>query len=248
MLARAEERAGHAPGVAQRLRARPQRLVQRLCGGQAAHLRVLHGVVGGRRLAVERGADALQRPLQRAARVGLQRGQDLVELDRRPGLRERDQPAVGERARRRRARLQVDVEVALEEQPRPDLQRRVAVQRLAVVVDAHRDERVVGVLVALGLDDLADVHAGDPDRRVRPQQVGALDDRLDLEVVAQRDRLREPEVRDEQGEEDGQQPRAQRRHPELLVASHFCNPRIEVLSTNVPWSPGTLPITCWFLV
>ena len=58
------------------------------------------------------------------ARVALQRGQHLVELHRRRRLGDRDRVAVVDGRRRRRARRDVDEEVALEEDARADLQRR----------------------------------------------------------------------------------------------------------------------------
>jgi hypothetical protein len=244
----AEERAEDLGVLLQGPRAGLERLVERLAAAHAAHRRVLDGVLRRRRLGVERLAEALQRLLERRARVGLQRGQHLVELDRRRGLRHRDQPAVVELAGAGRARLEVDVEVALEEQPRPDLHRRVAVDRLAVVVDAQRDDREVGLLVAPDLDDLADVDARDAHRRLRAQQVGVLDDGLDLEVVAERDRLGEAEVDDDRGQDQRQQAGADGRHPEVVVAPHLTTSGRVVLSTNMPWSPGSLPISWRSLV
>jgi len=58
------------------------------------------------------------------AGVGLQRGQDLVQLHRRAGVLDLDRVAVAELGRARRARVDVDEEVALEEDPGTD--RRVA--------------------------------------------------------------------------------------------------------------------------
>src|SRR5205085_10279265 len=98
-------------------------------------------------------------------------GEDLVELHRATRLRERDHPAVGQLAAGGGAGLQVDVEVALEEQPRADLQLRVAVHRAAVVVDPHGHYGELRVAPAPDPLDLADVDARDPDRRARLEQV-----------------------------------------------------------------------------
>ena len=114
-------------------------------------------------------AELLQEDLQVLADRRLQRGQDLVELDRDRGLLEREHRARLELLAARGAGLQVDEQVALEEQPRAQLQGRVLVDRAGVLVELHRDHRgveTVAVLVGEVLDrgHLADVHAGDPDR------------------------------------------------------------------------------------
>ena len=59
----------------------------------------------------ERLAEAEQGRAQVLADRLLQRGQDLVELDRIGGLADRDRPAVGEVRRRGRARMDVDEEL-----------------------------------------------------------------------------------------------------------------------------------------
>src|SRR4029453_15990633 len=63
--------------------------------------------------------------LELRARRRVQRREDLVHLPGPRGLAERDRVAVAERRRARRARLDVDEEVAVEEDARPDLHRRV---------------------------------------------------------------------------------------------------------------------------
>ena len=87
-------------------------------------------------------------------------------------------------ARARRARLEVDEEVALEEDARADLGRRVLVQRQRGVVELQHQHGAVGALHALDGLDLADLHARDPDRRVGPDRVRRLELRPDLEAAA----------------------------------------------------------------
>jgi hypothetical protein len=116
-----------------------------------------------RAAAVDRFRQAVHEAREVLARAGSQRRQDLVELDRRRGLRERDRAALGEDRRGGRAGPQVDEEVALEEQPRAHLERGVAVQRQPGLLDRHRhDRRRAGP--ALDLLDLADLDARDPHR------------------------------------------------------------------------------------
>ncbi len=98
-------------------------LVERFGGVHAMHLGKLFGVFGGARLARQGFAVVDQEVLQVRPRVGVQRVQNLVELDRIGGLRDRDRRPGGERPGRRAARLQFDEPVAFEEDPRPDLQR-----------------------------------------------------------------------------------------------------------------------------
>jgi hypothetical protein len=62
--------------------------------------------------------------------------------------------------------VQVGVEVALQEDPWPDVERRVGVERKPVVVDLHRHHRGLGRAGdVLDGDHLADVDPGDPHRR-----------------------------------------------------------------------------------
>ena len=86
----AQERLVHDRASCARLTAVAEGLVDPLAAGQALDDRVLGGVLGGRRLLVERLAVAGQRPLQAAPGVLLQRGQDLVDLHGGRGLRDRD--------------------------------------------------------------------------------------------------------------------------------------------------------------
>ena len=84
-----------------------------------------------------------QEDLEVAARVALERGQHVAELHRRRRLGHRDRAAVIELLGGRCARLEVDEEVALEEDPRPDLGRRVGVQLAEFVVADLTDPRSV---------------------------------------------------------------------------------------------------------
>ena len=122
---------------------------------------------------------ARKQQLEVVARVLLERREDLVQLNRRCRLRDRDRvPLVGGR-RRRAARLQVDEEVALEEDARPHLDRRVLVDRQRVVFECERDDRGAA-LTALDLLHLADLDARDPHRRARPELGRLLHDRAQL--------------------------------------------------------------------
>ncbi len=64
-----------------------------------------------------------------AARIGVQRVEDLIELNRIGGLGDRNRVARGDRRRRRRAGLQINEPVAFEQNACADLERRVAVNR-----------------------------------------------------------------------------------------------------------------------
>ena len=200
---RATSRSGSVPSSASltcgAAAQRPRRVlvgvVERLGGGLAARRRVGVAVVGRARLGVEPLGEPVEQVAQVLARVALQRGQHLVELDRRGGPRDLDRVAVVELRRRRRAGPQVDEEVALEEDARADLGRRVLVDRQPGVLDLHRHERLVGALLGLDRLDLADVDAGDPHGRVDAQRVGGLEDGVDAEAVRERDVLGEAEER-----------------------------------------------------
>jgi hypothetical protein len=206
MRFRPEERLVEDRRVAQCLGRVVERVVERLGAGVALGPRVRAAQrlrVRRRRVAVERAAVLLEQRLEVLARVRLERREDVVELDRRRGLRHPDRVARLERGRPRRARLQVDEEVALEEDPWPDLHRRVLVDRQPRLGDLHLDDREVGVLVAADLLDLADVHARDADGRVRPDARRRLEDRADAVALRERDVLREAEVRPDRDERDG---------------------------------------------
>ncbi len=116
------ERLRHDRALRERLVRRLPRLVERL--GASV-----------RETFAERG----QQQLQVRARVRLKRRQDLVELHRRRGLRDRERVALVDDRRAGAARLQVDEEVALQEDPRPHLERGVLVDRKRVVIERERD-------------------------------------------------------------------------------------------------------------
>ena len=124
--------------------------------------------------------------------------------------------------RARRARREIDEEVALEEDARPDLRRRVAVQRQPGVVDRHRHDRRWRCRPALDPLDLADLDARDPHRGVRAQPVGGREHRLDLERGRERDVLGEAEEdedrdHDQREQADGERGAARRRVREPAI-------------------------------
>ena len=154
-----------------------------------------------RRLAEARGALAVERlrvlveeGLEVLAGVGLERRQHLAEVDRRGRLRGGDRVVVVlQLGRRRRAGTEVDEGVALEEDARADLERRVAVDRQALVGDLHLDEAALAALERLDLRHLADVDAGDAHGRARLDVAGVLEGRREREGVGERVALREAE-------------------------------------------------------
>ena len=101
-----------------------------------------------------------QQQLQIVARVGVERGEDLVEVHVRQRLRRRDPLALGQLARLRGARRQLRRHV-LQPGLRPQQDRGVAVDRRVLALDLHPDDRPA----ALEVDarDLADLDAGDVD-------------------------------------------------------------------------------------
>jgi hypothetical protein len=226
------ERLGDRGGVAEERREDREGLVER-----------------HRALLVERRTELGQGAAQLLARAGLQRRQHLVELDRDPGLADRDRVPVIELLGRRRAGVQVDEEVALEEGPGADLGGRVAAHRQSLVLD--RDDRGRAVTgAALDLFDDADVHARDPHRAVRPQVVGGAELDLDLVLVDPGELLgrREPEAADERDDDpdrdqDGGDQRFLVRAPGHGPVTASIDSGV-VWSVVVPWLPGTLPI-CW---
>src|SRR4029078_279559 len=78
-----------------------------------------------------------QEGLQVAARVALERRQQVAGLNRRRVPRYRDHAALGELGGRRRAGLEVDEEVALEEDARPDLELRALLYRAPLALALH---------------------------------------------------------------------------------------------------------------
>ena len=105
------------------------------------------------------GAVAEQQ-LQVVARVGVERGEDLVEVHVRQRLRRRDPLALGQLPGLRGARRQLRRHV-LEPGLRPQQDRGVAVDRRVLALDLHPDDGPA----ALEVDarDLADLDAGDVD-------------------------------------------------------------------------------------
>ena len=188
-----EERVGHDRGALQRALAVADRVVQRLAGALAARAGIGVGVLRLGGLVVQAGPQPVQRLAQAGARVALQRAQHLVELHRRRRLGDGDGVAVVDGRRRGRAGRDVDEEVALQEDPRADLEGGVLVDRQALPGHVHRHHGRIGAGLALDLDDLADVHARDAHRGVLADRVRGLEDRLDPEAVGERHVLGEAE-------------------------------------------------------
>ena len=107
-------------------------------GGHERH-EVLDRAVDRRAAAGERVAVALERRALVAAHVGVEGGEELVQLDRLRRLVERERLARLERLRRA-ARLDLDV-LQAERRARPDRQLGVARQRLDRLVELHADHR-----------------------------------------------------------------------------------------------------------
>ena len=102
-----------------------------------------------------------------------------------------DERAAVELGRARAARVQVDEQVALEEEARAQLHRRVLADRQGAVLEVHRDDGgVLALAVRVGqvldVGDLADVDAGDPDRALGADVLRVGEDRLELVAVAAR--------------------------------------------------------------
>ena len=196
--------------IAERRGARRQRLVQRLATGQLAHGGILgHGLGSGRRR-VERGAEPLDCLLQPDSHVRRQRIEHLVDLDRIRRVRDRDRPAAMQRRRPRGPRREVDVEVALEEQPRADpgsSRPRESCRAPEICIWTRRE---IGVTVAADARDLAHADAADPHRRARDKQVRVPDDRVDRVVLLERDRLCEREVDADRQQRDPDEARSDR--------------------------------------
>ena len=171
--------------------------------------------------------------------------EDLVELDRRAGLVDRDRVAVVELGARRRAGLQVDEEVALEEDARADRHRGVLVDRQALLVDPHRHERgLLAVLDVLDLGDLADVDAGDPHRRARARRCWPSGRRPGSCSGAERDRLGEAEVGADGEQDEREQRRPGRRHAacaalRLIARPSRCRRRGRPGRSVKVWPAGT---------
>ena len=239
-------------------------------GDQAPHVvrrqtaRGLRGDRGGRERArgrLEAAVDRLGAPVLQGGRVlaqddpqrvtpgQVERLQDLVELHRRRRLCQRDGAAVGEISGGRRPRVQVDEEVALQEQARAHLHGGVAVQRQAPVGDLQRhDRRRPGA--AAGAHDLADLDPGDAHGRVSRQAGGQPDHSVHLVVGADRHRAAEGEIaqhrdRADDGEADALVVTVDRLRGDVAPAHRGPSgvPGGGAVSSSAPaWRPGTGPM------
>ena len=214
----------------------------------------LRGVPVGRRRGAERlpealgaavalkgVAELLEEELQVVAHRLLQGGQHLVELDRDLGLPLWNQRAAVELGGAWAARLQVDEQVALEEEAGAELHGRVLADREGGVVELHRHHgRVLAIAVPVGevldLGHLADIDAGDPDRALGADVLGVGEDRLQLVAVPrdERERLGEGEVEAEDDRDDRDQ-------PDPPVGS----PLVVVRASRHGESQKTLVPSCW---
>jgi hypothetical protein len=240
----AEQRLVHQGRAAERLGAVARGVVQRLGGGLPPHVRVLVEVLGRARLVAQGAAELADHRLEVGARVGLERGEHLVDLHRARGLRQRQGVARLELGCARAPRLELHEEVALEEDARADLQLGVLVDRETRVVDLHRDHRRARVLALERLDalDLAHLNAGDPYRGARLDVRRVLEHGLQLVLSAdERHVLREREVGHGHEEREPDRAGRERRDAACLHAPHC--PASGCPLVTVPWLPGTFPIT-----
>jgi hypothetical protein len=146
-------------------------------------------------LGLDRTRVLAQERLQVLARVGLERGEHLPQLDRRARLLDREHAAALDLAGVGGARLELEEPVALEEQPWADLQARVAVDRQALVVDLHPDQRPLAAGAGvLDRNHLAHVHARDPHGLALLDVHRAVEDRAQLVRRPERQLLGEGEV------------------------------------------------------
>ena len=215
---------------------------------------ILLGVLLRGRLLGERPAEDLEHLLKVRARVGLQRGEHLVQLDRGGGLADADRGAVVDGRTRRRSGTQVDEEVALEEDARADLHGGVLVNGERPVLQLHRHHRRVGVLVSGDPGDLSDVDARDPHRRVLADRHGRREHALHAEPVRERDVLGESEVHPNHDDDEHHGAGRERVHPGAVLAeaggvaaaaAEDAHPFFAPLSVVVLDVPGALPITVW---
>src|SRR5439155_7042136 len=139
-------------------------------------------------------------------------------------------------------------------------ERRVIVDRKAGVLDLHRHDRELRAADVLDFDDLADLDARDPHRRVEPDVGRRLEHRLELERLPPGKLLRERQEGGDHDQDYRDHPRAPGADPALEAAryalAHDCCASIGHFffffffvvtfcsSVTVPWLPGTLPITC----
>ena len=178
----AEEAVGDLGPVAAGVAAVFEHPVERFAAALALHLGELGRVFGGRRRRVERRAEALEQVAEVGPHRRLQRGEDLVELDRGRGVADRDRAAAVHLRRAGAAGVEFDEEVALEEDPGADLGEGVLVDRPAGAADREAD--LGGVAVAFDADHFADFDAGDPDGRVFGDVDAVGEGRVELVAVA----------------------------------------------------------------
>ena len=127
-------------------------------------------------------AGAVDERLQVEARFAIERGEELVEVDVRGGLLDRDHGAAVEPFRRRAARIDLDGEV-LELRLRAHQQRGVAVDARVLRRQPHRHDRPA--FLDRDAFDFADLGAGDRDRLSLPggERLRRFEVRLQREVA-----------------------------------------------------------------
>ncbi len=197
----AEQGVGHLGAVAASVAAVLEGAVEAFGAGLAFHFGKLGGVFGRGRFVGQRFAEALQHAAEVGAHGRLQGGEDFVELDADRGAADRDRRAAVHLRRAGAARVEFDEEVALEEDPWPDLGVGVVVDRPPVAFDGKGDVGVVAV--AADFDHFADFDPGDPHRRVG-RDVGAVGEgRLQgVAVAGERDVAGEGQVGPDREDED----------------------------------------------
>src|SRR4029453_18569705 len=152
----------------------------------------LSEVLGGGGNAVEPGPESLKELHEVGAIGRLEGGQNLVELDRGRGGGHGGLAAAVELGRARAAGANVEEEVALEEDPGPDLPLGVLVNGTPGVVHGEGDLRAVAD--ALDPGHLADVDPRDPDGRVLADVGRVRERRLQLVRMLEGELLRPGEV------------------------------------------------------
>ncbi len=110
-------------------------------------------------VALEPVAGARQQQPQVGLGVGVERLQNLVEVDVRRGVGDRDRVAILELACLLGARIELQEHV-LEPGLGPQQDRRVLIDRQELAVDVHRDDG--DAVVDLDVGDVADAHTRDP--------------------------------------------------------------------------------------
>ena len=210
------------------------------------------------------GLEAADRPRQRApvavqplrgvaeqqpqvvARVDVERGEDLVEVDVRERLRDGDPLPLGQLAGLRSAGRELGHHV-LEAGLRAQQDRRVAVDRRVVALDVHAHHRPA--VLELDARDLADLDARDVDGLplARGDGLRAAQLRLDLDVVlpehGDAGRQRQPlVVEDDHGHDhrDHQQPDDRREVGQVLAdRGHLRTPSFDPNGRSLRRSSGS---------